>query len=100
MLNDKDVDHIASLARIELSDEMRERMKKDLTSIFDYIEILSSVPTDNVEPLYQVTGLTSRLRKDEQVNDFPMDKVLDGQLLGQAPQSRERLVKVKGILKK
>jgi aspartyl-tRNA(Asn)/glutamyl-tRNA(Gln) amidotransferase subunit C len=100
MLDEKDVDHIAKLARIELSDAMREKMKNDLTSILDYIEMLSSVPTENVEPLYQVTGLTDRLRHDEHRGDFPMDETLDARLTGQAPMKSDRLVKVKGVLKK
>lgn len=100
MLSDKDVDHIASLARIELGDDMRAKMKNDLTSILDYVEMLASVPTDSVEPLYQVTGLRSRLRDDEHRNDFPMDEELDGRLTGQAPARSRRFVRVKGILKK
>lgn len=99
-LNEKDVDHIAALARIELSGDMREKMKNDLTSILDYIEMLSNVPTDNIEPLYQVTGLKSRLRDDEHRGDFPTSEILDGRLLGQAPDRSERLVKVKSVLKK
>lgn len=100
MMDKKDVEHIAALARIELNDGMKERLKNDLGSILDYIEVLSNVPTEHVEPLYQVTGLTSRLRNDEHRNDFPMDETLDAHLTGQAPNRADRLVKVKSILKK
>ena len=99
-LSDRDVDHIAALARIDVDDTTRERMKNELSSILDYIEVLSNVPTDNVEPLYQVTGLKTKTRPDEHRNDFPMDESLSERLVGQAPQQKGRYVQVKGVLKK
>lgn len=100
MISEKDVDHIAVLSRIELDDATRERMKNELSGILDYIEMLSSVSTEQVTPLYQVTGLNNRTRTDEHRNDFPMDALLDRRLVGQAPQHKERYIQVKGVLKK
>ena len=100
MISEKDVEHIAVLSRIELDDATRERMKNELSGILDYIEMLSSVPTENVTPLYQVTGLNNRTRPDEHRNDFSMDESLDQRLVGQAPQRKDRYVQVKGVLKK
>jgi aspartyl-tRNA(Asn)/glutamyl-tRNA(Gln) amidotransferase subunit C len=97
MLTDTEVDHIAKLARIELSDEMRERMKKDLTKVLDYIALLDSVDTSGVEPLYQVTGLQNRTRPDTHRGDFTVDGVLLERLVGQAPAHKDRTVKVKSI---
>lgn len=97
MLTDAEVNHIATLARIELTDEMRERMKKDLTKVLDYIRLLEEVDTSGVEPLYQVTGLQNQTRPDEHRGDFVVDDVLLERLVGQAPAHQGRLVKVKGI---
>jgi len=97
MLTDKEVDHIAKLARIELSDEMRERMKNDLTKVLDYIALLDGVDTSGVEPLYQVTGLQNRTRPDVHRSDFTVDDVLLGRLVGQAPAHQGRTIKVKSI---
>lgn len=97
MLTKEQVDHIAVLARIELDDAMRERMKKDLSSILGYVDQLSRVDTSGVEPLYQVTGLENQTRADEHRNDWPMDAKLSELLVGQAPHQHERSVKVKSV---
>lgn len=100
MLTDKEVRHIANLARIELSDETRERMKRDLSSILDYVAVLQSVSTETVQALYQVTGLQNVMRPDEHLNEFPSSPEQDALLAGQAPNAQGRLVKVKGAIKK
>ncbi|HXV26792.1 MAG TPA: Asp-tRNA(Asn)/Glu-tRNA(Gln) amidotransferase subunit GatC [Candidatus Paceibacterota bacterium] len=100
MLTDKDVNHIASLARIDIDAKTRERMIKDLSSVLDYVEILQSVPTEGVEPLYQVTGLTGRTRADEHRNIFPMGAELQERLVGQAPDSADGYVKVNSVLRR
>lgn len=97
MLTDNEVEHIAKLARIELDDGMRERMKKDLSSVLEYIAQLGQVDTSGVEPLYQVTGLQNQTRSDEHRGDFTMDERLTEYLITQAPSHHERLVKVKAV---
>jgi len=98
MLSDKEIDHIAKLARIHLGEVEKERLKKDLSSILDYIAKLNEVDTSSVEPLYQTTGLTNAERADESRNEFPTSEKLNGLLVGQAPQKHERFVKVKQVL--
>ena len=100
MLTDKELDHIAKLARLELSDELRERMKKDLSSILGYIDQLNSVDTAGIGPLYQVTGLENSVRADEHRGDWPMDAALSEPLVGQAPHTHERYIKVQSVKKK
>ena len=97
MLTDKEIDHIAKLARLELDHEHKEKFKKELSSILGYIEKLNEVNTDHVTPLYQVTGLTNQTRPDEHRGDFVMDEALTKLLIGQAPGHQERLVKVKTV---
>ncbi len=100
MLTDKEVNHIAKLARIELDDEMRERMKKDLSEVLAYIDQLERVDTAGVELLYQVTGLQNQTRPDERRKDFVMDDTLLEYLVKQAPSHHERLIKVKSVKSK
>ena len=97
MLTDAEVNHIAKLARIELSDEMRDRMKHDLARVLEYIASLNEVDTSGVEPLYQVTGLQNQTRADEHRGDFAVDDMLLERLVGQAPAHQSRMVKVKSI---
>lgn len=100
MLSDKEIDHIASLARIKIEDSERERLKKDLSSILDYVAKLDRADTSNIEPLYQTTGLVNSTRADEPRGEFPMNDDLLESLVGQAPARNERLVKVGSVLKK
>jgi aspartyl-tRNA(Asn)/glutamyl-tRNA(Gln) amidotransferase subunit C len=100
MLTDKDISHVAALARIELDDAMRERVKNDLQSILEYIEVLNRVTTDDVVPLYQVTGQVNRTRADDHRGVFPMDEELVKLLVGQAPGHENGFIKVKSVMEK
>lgn len=100
MLTDAEVEKIAKLARIELSDALRERMKKDLSSILGYIDQLNAVDTSGVEPLYQVTGLQNQARPDEHRGDWPMNEKLAELLVGQAPHREGPYVKVQSVKQK
>lgn len=99
MLTDKEVKHIAALARIKLSEREEEHFKKDLSSILGYVETLNKVPTDNVEPLYQVTGIANAVRGDEPRGSFVMNGNLKRTLIEQAPAHEDDYIKVKAVLK-
>lgn len=62
------VNNIAKLARIKVSESETESLAGELTNIFDWIEQLSEVDTDNVEPMTSVTDMLMPSRSDE-VND-------------------------------
>src|SRR3989338_10045127 len=100
MLSDSELDHIAKLARVTVAPEKREQLKKDLSAILGYIEKLNKADTSSVEPLYQTTGLVNATRTDEPRNEFPMSEKLNELLIGQAPQTKDRFIKVPSILKK
>ncbi len=54
-VNEQDVAYVADLANLELTEEERARMLRDLNSILDYIEHLNELDTENVEPMAQVS---------------------------------------------
>ncbi len=62
------VNNIANLARIKISEAETESLAGELTNIFDWIEQLSEVNTDNVEPMTSVIDMVMPSRVDE-VND-------------------------------
>ncbi|MEZ5695475.1 MAG: Asp-tRNA(Asn)/Glu-tRNA(Gln) amidotransferase subunit GatC [Sphingomonadaceae bacterium] len=72
---------IASLARIEMTEEELDRLAPELSGILDWVEQLSEVDTSSVEPMTAVIPNTLRLR-DDVVDDDPLtggnvrDKVL------------------------
>jgi aspartyl-tRNA(Asn)/glutamyl-tRNA(Gln) amidotransferase subunit C len=54
-VNEKDVAYVADLANLELSEEERARMLRDLNSILQYIEHLNELDTGKVAPMAQVS---------------------------------------------
>jgi aspartyl-tRNA(Asn)/glutamyl-tRNA(Gln) amidotransferase subunit C len=64
-LSKEEVEHIAALARLRLSDEEKEKYSEQLSAILDYIGQLQTVNTKSVEPTSQVTGLINITREDE-----------------------------------
>ena len=56
MVTEKDVSYVADLAHLELTEDERARMLKDLNSILGYIDRLSELDTSEVEPMAQVAS--------------------------------------------
>ena len=54
-VTEKDVAYVADLANLELTDEERRGMVRDLNSILDYIDRLNELDTSKVEPMAQVS---------------------------------------------
>jgi len=54
-VTDKDVAYVADLANLELTEEERARMLRDLNSILEYIERLNELETSDVPPMAQVS---------------------------------------------
>lgn len=100
MLTDKEVQHIAQLARIKLTEKEKDKFKKELSSILDFVKKLNELNVEGVEPLYQITGIVNALRPDEHRKDFEMSENLNEKLIGQAPHSQNRFIKVKSVLRK
>lgn len=63
-VSEKDVQYIANLARLQVTEEEAKSYAKDMSSILEYMELLNEVDTSNVEPLEHVIDLDSRFRKD------------------------------------
>ncbi len=60
-----DIDHIARLAKLDLSPEERVRLRRDLERILSYVETLKEVPVEGVDPLpYPHEGHFQRMRPD------------------------------------
>lgn len=64
-LSREEVQKIADLARLGLTDAELDKFAGQLTDILQYVDILNEVDTNGVEPTYQVTGLTNVTQDDE-----------------------------------
>lgn len=59
-----DLDHIAKLARIKLTDSEKAIFLPQLESILEYFDVLNKVDTTNINPTYQVNLQSNVLRQD------------------------------------
>ena len=70
------VDHIAHLARLEFEGEKKDAIRQDLENIISFMDKLSEVDTDGVEPLIFMTEEYNKLREDEAVVSITQDEAL------------------------
>ena len=107
-ITDKDVLYVADLANLELTDEERARMVKDLNSILDYVDRLNQLDTSNVEPMAQTsdrygideskTGAARfayAMREDKAGQSLERDVVMEN-----APESDGAFFKVPKVIEK
>lgn len=59
------VDHVARLARLDLSDQDRDRMQDELAQILEHVEKIQALDLDGVEPTSQALDLSNVMRPDE-----------------------------------
>jgi aspartyl-tRNA(Asn)/glutamyl-tRNA(Gln) amidotransferase subunit C len=71
-----EVEHVARLARLELSPEEKERMRRELDGILSYIDKLRALPTEDVPPTSHAVPLVNVMREDEPRPSFARDDML------------------------
>jgi aspartyl-tRNA(Asn)/glutamyl-tRNA(Gln) amidotransferase subunit C len=75
MITERDVLHVANLAKIELKPEEVAKFKEEFAKILEYFNLLDEVEED-VEPTYHVLPLKNVFRKDEPSKPMSRDEVL------------------------
>jgi aspartyl-tRNA(Asn)/glutamyl-tRNA(Gln) amidotransferase subunit C len=76
MIEKKDVEHVARLARLALTDAELEKMREQLNGILAYIEKLNALDTQNVEPTSHAVPMVNVMRDDEERPCLPRDEAL------------------------
>ncbi|MFQ5658080.1 MAG: Asp-tRNA(Asn)/Glu-tRNA(Gln) amidotransferase subunit GatC [Candidatus Methylomirabilales bacterium] len=89
----EEVDHVARLARLGLSDEERERMRAQLDAILTYIDKLNQLDTSEVEPTSHVISVTNVFREDTAWSSLSQEEAL-----ANAPDRHETFFRVPRIL--
>ncbi len=73
--SEQDLQHIAKLAALDLSQEEMESLSSDLSTILEYVNALSQLPTDGVVPTSHVHGSFNAFRDDIIKDSLSTDSV-------------------------
>lgn len=103
-VSEKDVAYVADLAHLELTGEERQRLQKDLNSIFDYVDLLNELDTTNVQPMTQVSVTSTGEREDgstrEDILEGLRKSLPQAVALANAPNSDGTFFKVPKVIEK
>ena len=70
------VRRIAHLARVAVEDKEVEHLKGEINAILSFVEALSAVDVEGVEPMTSVFPMTLRMRQDEVTDGYKADDVV------------------------
>lgn len=88
-----DVEYVASLARLGLTDEEKETLRDQLSSILGHIEVLNQLDTDDISPTAQVIVVENVMRDDSVAPSLTQDEVMR-----LAPRSDKGFIAVPPVL--
>ncbi|MEI6627431.1 MAG: Asp-tRNA(Asn)/Glu-tRNA(Gln) amidotransferase subunit GatC [bacterium] len=93
-LSKQEVEHIAKLAKLNITEEEKNQYAEQLSNILDYIGKMNLIDMSAVKPTSQVTGLVNITRTDVRV-----DSEIEKELVACAPEVALNQIKVPTILK-
>jgi len=113
MINKKEVNHIAKLARLGISEKEEKKFQKDLSSILDYFNCLQEVDVSGKEPTFhpteyfllnretitgsETTGSGRKKGVMREDKEKPQKEGLADKLVESAPDKSKRHIKVKTV---
>ena len=89
----KDVEYIAHLSRLEITEEEKDEYTKQLSDILEHAERLQKLDTDKVEPTYYAVDIKNVMREDVNKPSVDKKKVFD-----EAPSVQDNGFKVPRII--
>jgi aspartyl-tRNA(Asn)/glutamyl-tRNA(Gln) amidotransferase subunit C len=92
-ISEEEIEHIALLARLSLSDDERELFISQLSGILDYMEKLNELDTKDIEPTSHVLSLHNVMRDDVPAPSLPREDALMN-----APFRTEKFYRVPKII--
>ena len=89
MIDAAQIDHLAALARLELTAGERQAMQEDLTRVLGYFEQLADAPTQGVQEMQRPVALVNVLR-----DDVPGETLAPGVVSALAPETEGAFIRV------
>jgi aspartyl-tRNA(Asn)/glutamyl-tRNA(Gln) amidotransferase subunit C len=110
-VTEKDVSYVADLANLELTEEERTHMVRDLNSILEYVGMLNRLDTENVPPMAQVSdrhGVDTSKAGSERFSYASREDILFGlrpslpheEALANAPDADENFFEVPKVIER
>ena len=92
-ISKKEVEHIADLARLELSEKEKVKFQKELGKIIEYIDKLKELDIENVPPTSQVVRMENVPREDKVTPSLSQEEAL-----ANAPDKKDNFFKVPRVI--
>ncbi|MDI6742133.1 MAG: Asp-tRNA(Asn)/Glu-tRNA(Gln) amidotransferase subunit GatC [Smithella sp.] len=92
-ISSKEVEYVAHLARLEITEAEQEKFTSQLNDILLYIDKLNELTTEGVEPMSHAISVTNAFREDKVV-----DSIGTQQTLANAPDARGELFRVPKVI--
>lgn len=91
-LSKEEMEHLAKLSRLDLTDEEKELYSEQLSSVLEYFNKLQEVNTEKIEITSQVTGMENGTREDKVI-----ESGIEKKLMENVPESEGNQIKVKAV---
>ena len=92
-ISKNEVEHIANLARLELSEKEKVKFQKELGKIIEYIDQLKELDIENVPPTSHVMPMENVLREDKVIPSLSQEEALSN-----APEKKDKYFKVPKVI--
>lgn len=76
MIQIKDVEHVARLARLELTEEEKVKFSKQLGDVLGYVDEMNEVDTTNVEPMSHAVEFSNVMREDVEIYEQTREELM------------------------
>lgn len=72
----KEVEHVAQLARLNLTEEEKVKFAQQLSTVLDYADTLNAISTEGVEPLIHILPIRNVFREDQRKPSMEREEIL------------------------
>ena len=76
MITDKDIEYVARLAKLKLSDEEKDTLVSQMGDIVEFANNISRLDTDGVNPTNHILEVKNVFREDEVKASYPREEIL------------------------
>ena len=87
------IQHVADLARLNLTETEKERLTSDMEKIISYVDKLNELDTSGIKPMEHVIPIRNVLREDKAEKSYDREKIL-----ANAPLSEDGCFKVPKVV--